>query len=440
MHRRALGDLVDDLLFGADGYADDLGIVGCVFGKDGSVGGVVAGCKHLLDEERRGDAALQRTAVDCRHRFVLCRQYNNRLDGKRIVEIAHPVFVGLTDHLGVLSGNAAHQESRDVQLLPGCKIVSQDDRNFGIKHSSHFHAGSKVALDQDVTSHAFEGLERLCTEPGADGIVIAPAFPGIERMEAQFSGKAFEPHRHDTYALGVTMKGVQTFSYRGQRRFSMPGQVLVLHPDEEHDGGAGTDDGLQYRMLYLEPALLLECLGVEKIGLPFVDDPVIGDPVLAGTLLAALSELDRELDELFVDDFVSRVAGGLAKHAKTPQRPLGNVAWQRARLARDYLEAHATEAVRSGELETVTGLDRFSLSRHFRAAFATSPHRYLLMRRLQQARAMIGAGDGLSDVAAATGFADQSHLTRHFKKAYGMTPGQWASLRRASPQGRIGVR
>jgi len=143
---------------------------------------------------------------------------------------------------------------------------------------------------------------------------------------------------------------------------------------------------------------------------------------------------------LFVDDFVSRVAGGLAKHAKTPRRPLGNVAWQRARLARDYLEAHATEAVRSGELETVTGLDRFSLSRHFRAAFATSPHRYLLMRRLQQARAMIGVGDGLSDVAAATGFADQSHLTRHFKKAYGMTPGQWASLRRASPQGRSGAR
>jgi AraC-like DNA-binding protein len=51
-------------------------------------------------------------------------------------------------------------------------------------------------------------------------------------------------------------------------------------------------------------------------------------------------------------------------------------------------------------------------------------------------------------VAAATGFADQSHLNRHFKKAYGMTPGQWAALahnpkqgtRRGFPQGRNGVR
>lgn len=291
-------------------------------------------------------------------------------------------------------------------------------------------------MNQDVNLPVFEGLERLCVPPGTDGILTAPAFPGIERIEAQFSGNAFEPHRHDTYALGVTLKGVQTFTYRGERRFSMPGQIIVLHPDEEHDGGAGTDDALQYRMLYLEPALLAECLATERLGLPFVDQPVFGDAALAKVLFGALADLDGELDGLFVDDFLTEVALGLAGHAKGPARPIGNVAWRQARQARDFLEAHATRVVHSEELELVTGLDRFTLSRHFRAAFATSPHRYLLMRRLQQARAMIGSGGKLPDVAFATGFADQSHLNRHFKKAYGMTPGQWAALRRGSAQGR----
>ena len=280
----------------------------------------------------------------------------------------------------------------------------------------------------------------MCVPSGANGILTAPAFPGIERIEAQFSGNAFEPHRHDTYALGVTLKGVQTFSYRGEKRFSMPGQVIVLHPDEEHDGGAGTEDGLQYRMLYLEPALLAECLEAEGLGLPFVDTPVVTDPALAGLFLSALADLDGELDGLFVDDFLTGVAGGLSKHAKAEPRAVGKVALRQARRARDFLEEHAMRTVHSAELETVTGLDRFTLSRHFRAAFATSPHRYLLMRRLERARSMIGAGEKLPEVAFATGFADQSHLNRHFKKAYGMTPGQWAALRRASPQGRSSAR
>jgi AraC-like DNA-binding protein len=283
-------------------------------------------------------------------------------------------------------------------------------------------------LDEDVSGHIFEGLERSCETPKENGIVSAPAYPGIERIQAQFRGNAFDLHRHDTYALGVTIRGVQTFRYRGQRRYSLPGRVIVLHPDELHDGGAATDDGLVYRMLYLEPSLMARCLEATRTGLPFVGEPVLSDGRLAKLLLGALGELDRALDELFVDDFLSRVTDGLASHALGPLKPLGAVAWGQANMAREYLEAHAVRGVRSEELERVTGLDRFALSRHFRAAFATSPHRFLLMRRLQRARGMIADGGSLADVAAATGFADQSHLTRHFKKAFGMAPGAWGSM------------
>ena len=42
-------------------------------------------------------------------------------------------------------------------------------------------------------------------------------------------------HRHDTYAIGCTLAGVQSFHYRRGLRHSLPGGVLVLHPDEAHD-------------------------------------------------------------------------------------------------------------------------------------------------------------------------------------------------------------
>jgi len=86
--------------------------------------------------------------------------------------------------------------------------------------------------------------------------------------------------------------------------------------------------------------------------------------------------------------------------------------------------------VASEELERVTGLDRFALARHFRAATGTSPHRYQIGRRLARAQKMIADGMALSEAAAATGFADQSHLTRHFAARFGLTPGRFAKLAR----------
>jgi AraC-like DNA-binding protein len=285
----------------------------------------------------------------------------------------------------------------------------------------------------------FEGLERSCENSG-EQIVSAPGFPGIERIEAHFYGEAFEPHRHDTYAIGVTLHGVQTFRYRGEKRVSRPGEIMILHPDEVHDGGAGTKDGLRYRMLYLEPSLLGRCLDRERSPLPFVAEPIVADVAFRKVLFAALGALDEDLDELLVDDLVARIAESLARHARRPLKSLAAPARRSADLAREYLEANATRLVRSEELEKVSGLDRYALSRHFRAAFATSPHRFQLMRRLQQARGMIGQGEALAEIAFATGFADQSHLSRQFKSAFGVTPGRWAELIRVGRQSRTGLR
>jgi AraC-like DNA-binding protein len=281
---------------------------------------------------------------------------------------------------------------------------------------------------------AVRSLGRLCELPRQDAILSAPSNPGLERIEARFAGDGYDLHRHDTYAIGVTLHGVQTFWYRGQRRYSLPGNIIVLHPDEIHDGGAGTDDGLRYRMLYLEPSLVLQALGTRAGSLPFVNDPVFADPSMAAILSTALGNLDEELDELLVDDIISRLTQGLARHARQNVRPLGTAAVRQTELARDYLEEHALRLVRSDELEAVSGLDRYALSRHFRALYATSPHRFLLMRRLQRAREMIKAGEPLAEIAAAAGFTDQSHLNRQFKKAFGLTPGRWAALIGANPR------
>jgi len=270
-------------------------------------------------------------------------------------------------------------------------------------------------------------LERSCGAASADRITIAPASGGIERIEAQFRGDAFAPHRHDTYALGLTLRGVQTFRYRGMVRYSQPGNIIVLHPDELHDGGAGTEEGLRYRMMYLPPEILMDALDGRCRGLPFVASPIISDSIFANSLAEAMGDLEGEIDALQRDDLLAGIADSLVKHAdggleggKTDQAAI--------RRTSDYLQAHCERQVTSQVLEGISGLDRFTLARQFRTMLGTSPHRYLIMRRLEKARRLLAGGRSLAETALDTGFADQAHFTRHFKKAYGLTPGRWAGL------------
>jgi AraC-like DNA-binding protein len=253
---------------------------------------------------------------------------------------------------------------------------------------------------------------------------------GLQRLAARFGGHAYSLHRHETYAVGLTLRGVQAFHYRGRRQASRAGQVMVLHPDEAHDGHAGVADGFTYRMLYVDPGAVSAALDGARP--PFVPEAVAEDPALAALLGEAFADFPRTLEPLAIDAIVGRLAEGLAARADSGQRPpRGATAHRAVERVRDFLVAEAPRTIASEELENVSGLDRFALARHFRAAFSTSPHRFQIGQRLARARTMIAQGISLSETAAATGFADQSHLTRHFSARFGLTPGRWAALSRS---------
>ena len=272
-----------------------------------------------------------------------------------------------------------------------------------------------------------EGLERSCG-PG-DWVRSRGPTEGVELLRAWFSGHAYAKHRHDTYAIGVTEVGVQAFDYRGRVENSLRGQVVVLHPDEAHDGRAGSEGGFGYRIVYVEPARIaaaVRAIRGRPTALPFVREPVAHNPTLARAVTAAFQAAP---EPLALDALVLGLAEGLLEgdpdgHAAGPPRRLDQAALARARALLDSRRA----IVRSAELEAVTGLSRYELARQFRAFYGTSPYRYSLMRRLDFARERLRGGTPLVEVGLATGFADQAHFTRTFRAAYGVTPGRYARL------------
>ena len=139
---------------------------------------------------------------------------------------------------------------------------------------------------------------------------LPPCAPPLQRFSADVH-RAFAPHRHDTYTFALTLRGVQSFDYRGETRHSQPGGVVVLHPDEVHDGRPGTPDGFSYAALTLRPDWLVRIRPGR--GLPFLPGGLSRDPRLVQAVTAlhrlpdtaspletetALIELAQALDAL----------------------------------------------------------------------------------------------------------------------------------------------
>jgi AraC-like DNA-binding protein len=289
----------------------------------------------------------------------------------------------------------------------------------------HGRSCNMTIMQRRLSADRKDRLEGLCEGPAGEArgvtIAIGSGCDGIERLEARCRGQAFSPHRHDTYAIGITLSGVQTFRYRGQQRHCLPGQCHVLHPDEIHDGASGTDDGFAYRIVYIDPALIQQALGGRA--LPFVADPIVSLTGPQQNLLSLAWDMETDIDEIGRTDIVAGMADML--EAASGRAPVTALRLDALLRARALMATRSAKRISLDELERVTDLDRWSLARQFRAAFGTSPSRFRTMRQLDHVRRLAIGGRSLAEAALAAGFADQSHMSRQFKRAYGLTPARW---------------
>ncbi|MCQ4271696.1 MULTISPECIES: AraC family transcriptional regulator [Pseudomonas] len=255
---------------------------------------------------------------------------------------------------------------------------------------------------------------------------------GIETIRAHFEGHAYDPHWHDSYLVGFTEQGVQQFHCRGARRSSTPGQVFLLEPGDIHDGHAPTAEGFTYRMLYLDPHWLeRELCGLfeqapEHAQLSFAQ-VLAEDPQLAGATASAFAMLHgrdiRIARQAALDLLLERLTRHLTWRTRMPAcDPRLPRAAQRAR---DYLHAHLEQDLGMDQLAQIAGVDRYRLTRAFKAAYGLPPHAYLIQLRLTRARRLLARGETPALVAATLGFADQSHLGRWFRRAYALTPADY---------------
>jgi AraC family transcriptional regulator len=128
---------------------------------------------------------------------------------------------------------------------------------------------------------------------------------------------------------------------------------------------------------------------------------------------------------LFWNEMASAFIDGLlVRHtARFEGRVRGTLGRDVFRRLRDYIMAHLDEPIEVATLAGIAGRSEFHFTRVFTQSVGMSPHRYVVHLRLQRATELMRERrSGLAEIAASTGFADQSHLSRWVRRVHGVSP------------------
>ncbi|MGG1948197.1 AraC family transcriptional regulator [Trinickia sp. NRRL B-1857] len=277
-------------------------------------------------------------------------------------------------------------------------------------------AFSKLRKNVEVRNHDFtfyrkcmeeEHLEQVAMPACERGFLVGISLNGGHRRRI-FRGRRFEDRHFDTHSVYV-------------RDFSEPYQADLY-------------GNFDFVLAELSHGFLNRL--ADEHGLPRIaglvcesnrSDPVLGHLAAA---LAANAEVPGELGALFVEQLGLTMGIHLARQYANVQhreaRTKGVLTAAHEARAKALLLSRPREGITLAEVARECNLSRAYFIRAFAKSTGLTPHQWLLEQRTHQARELIERSAlGLSDIANACGFADQSHMSRVFLKALGTTPGAW---------------
>lgn len=204
--------------------------------------------------------------------------------------------------------------------------------------------------------------------------------------------------------------------------------------DLEQEPTANLESPFDAMHFYVSRASLKEF--TDDQGAPRIDtltcERGVFDPTVWHLGAALLPALDRpeEIGTMYADHlllathtYFAVAFGGmrLPEHSRR-----GSLAPWQVRCATELMIERLGEDISLSDPAAACGLSPGYFARAFKRSMGMPPHRWLLLQRVLRAKSLLRDTKlSLTDVAAACGFADQSHFTRVFRSIVGTSPGAW---------------
>ena len=246
-------------------------------------------------------------------------------------------------------------------------------------------------------------------------------------------------HHHDFYEIYFFLHGDVCFTVEGQSYTLTRGDLLLMSPMELHQ--AQIQKGLDYERI----VLWIDCdylrrLGGKHVNLAkcfdcnlkthknYIQMSKLEQATIAGLLDKLHTEFygDRFGNEVYAKALLTECMVEINRLSSSatdvPQSEEKDVILE----VLSFIGEHFAEPITLESLSSAFFVSKYYLSHEFRKRVGTSVYRYIIFRRLMQAKELLAEGMAPGDVYGACGFGDYANFYRAFKAECGMSPNQYA--------------
>ena len=287
------------------------------------------------------------------------------------------------------------------------------------------------------------GVE-LIREGRLDPFLESP--PALSSAPLRWRGLALESHtvpaglihrhEHPEHFIELVFDGNVGYevSERGQtRRFiSQPGTICLLPRGAEHEVNWLRES--QHIVVALRPRRLSNVLEevARESNIELREHWNLMDRHISTLLMEMMADLEdgSPAGTLYGESLANSLAVYLLKrYSNLPTRlePYrGGLSRSKLNRVLEYINANLSDNLELGVLAKVAGVNLYHFARAFKQSTGKSPHQYVLRRRIEQARELLGHSQlSIIEASARTGFVDQSHFSKVFRRIVGVSPSEY---------------
>jgi len=256
---------------------------------------------------------------------------------------------------------------------------------------------------------------------------------GVELRSGIAVREPYPKHWHEEYQFCFIQAGGGELFYRGVQHDTPATSLFIVHPGEVHSNQ--TETGCSFRSMYIEPELIrrtVSDVAGRTQSFPFFSNPMVFNAEITRQYQTLHSSLESAATTLERESIVLEMLTQLLARYSQEKLRLKSPGREHAAVerVREYIIEFHSHNLSLAELARVANFSPFHLTRVFAKEVGMPPHAFLTQVRVAKAKKLIRIGVSLSDVAALTGFADQSHFIRHFRRLMKITPGAYLKTAR----------